>query len=222
MTPRAGSAPAAVRDPNRPPALPKRARPPFLHQFWVLMVRYLELLWRDPRTLRLLILQAPLVSAIIFLSFLDKPFQAKILSARPLNKEEQDLLADWHKRLETIPPDARKESLGPALERLARKPGEAAKVQELLAKSPFAHATVQDVYEKGDLVLKNQGPMIPEKLIGDPINTYVLVYLLVVTILWFGCNNAAKEIVKEEAGLTRASGPSTSASCRTWRASSWC
>src|ERR1035438_9691561 len=46
---------------------------------------------------------------------------------------------------------------------------------------------------------RNQGPMVPERLIIDPTNTYILAYLIVVTVLWFGCNNAAKEIVKEEA-----------------------
>src|SRR5262249_35138810 len=29
--------------------------------------------------------------------------------------------------------------------------------------------------------------------------TFMLLFLLAITILWFGCNNAAKEIVKEEA-----------------------
>jgi ABC-type multidrug transport system ATPase subunit len=184
-------------------SLPKRPHPPFLHQFRVLTARYLELIWRDPRTLRLLILQAPLVSVIIFLSFLNKPFQNEILSARPLNDEEHALLTDWLARLQTIPPEARQESLGPALERLARRPGEADKVTQLLATIPLKHATVQDVCDKGDMLLRNQGPMVPEKLIGDPTNTYVLCYLLVITILWFGCNNAAKEIVKEEAVYAR-------------------
>jgi ABC transport system ATP-binding/permease protein len=52
----------------------KQPHHPFWHQFHVLTARYLELLWRDPRTLRLLLLQAPLVATIIFLSFLNKDF----------------------------------------------------------------------------------------------------------------------------------------------------
>jgi hypothetical protein len=33
----------------------------------------------------------------------------------------------------------------------------------------------------------------------NPRYTYMLLFMLVVVVLWFGCNNAAKEIVKEEA-----------------------
>src|SRR6185312_16935971 len=33
----------------------------------------------------------------------------------------------------------------------------------------------------------------------NPRFTYILVFILVMIVLWFGCNNAAKEIVKEEA-----------------------
>ena len=187
--------PAATSQPSR--SLAKRPRHQFWHQFRVLLARYVELLWRDQRTLRLLLLQAPLVSLIILLSFLNKPFQYEILSARPLSEKEHALLADWVGRLQTInaPPQ---ESLRSALGRLARQPGEADKIEELLAKIPFAHATVQDVRDKAELLVRNQGPLIPEQVIVDPTNTYILVYLLVISVLWFGCNNAAKEIVKEE------------------------
>jgi hypothetical protein len=33
----------------------------------------------------------------------------------------------------------------------------------------------------------------------NPRFTYMLLYIVAITVLWFGCNNAAKEIVKEEA-----------------------
>src|SRR5262249_2862908 len=33
----------------------------------------------------------------------------------------------------------------------------------------------------------------------NPRYTYMLLFILVMIVLWFGCNNAAKEIVKEEA-----------------------
>jgi ABC-type multidrug transport system ATPase subunit len=181
---------------------PKRRHHQFGHQFRVLMVRYIELLWRDPRTLRLLLLQAPLVALIITLSFLDKPFQEQILAARPLTAEEQALFTEWIDTLQKAEP--RNASLQSALDQLARRrPRDAAKIQAVLDKLPFAQLTVGDLLDKADLLCKNQGPMIPEKLIVDPINTYILIYLLVITILWFGCNNAAKEIVKEEAVYTR-------------------
>ncbi len=205
---RLGSAPAeSVMAPLAPPpsstsrpaaaALPKQPHHPFMHQFHVLTVRYLELIWRDARTLRLLLLQAPLVSLIVFFAFFNKPFQYEVMSARPLNNEEHAMLTDWHARLQTV--ENQDEKLRVALDKLERKPGEADKLKELLDKIPLAHVTVKDVRDKGDLLLRNQGPMVPEKLVIDPTNTYILCYLLVIIVLWFGCNNAAKEIVKEEA-----------------------
>jgi ABC-type multidrug transport system ATPase subunit len=186
-----------------PPAdeLRKRPRHQFAHQFRVLVVRYLELLWRDPRTLRLLLLQGPLVAFIIVLSFLGKPFQQEILAGRPLHPDEKAMLAEWLGRLQMVP--FRQESLHSALQRLARTPEEAERVEQLLARIPLAHSTVQEVTDTGDLLLKNEGPLIPERLIVDPTDTYILLYLLVITILWFGCNNAAKEIVKEQAVYSR-------------------
>jgi len=37
----------------------------------------------------------------------------------------------------------------------------------------------------------------------NPRFSYMLLYILTITVLWFGCNNAAKEIVKEEAIYAR-------------------
>jgi hypothetical protein len=48
-------------------------------------------------------------------------------------------------------------------------------------------------------VLDADGPVIPYRLLVDPRYTYMLLFIIVITVLWFGCNNAAKEIVKEEA-----------------------
>ena len=42
-------------------------------------------------------------------------------------------------------------------------------------------------------------PVVPEKPFISPRYTYMLLFILVVIIVWFGTNNAAKEIVKEEA-----------------------
>ena len=46
-------------------------------------------------------------------------------------------------------------------------------------------------------------PVVPEKEMVDPRYTYMLLFMVVIIVLWFGCNNAAKEIVKEEAIYTR-------------------
>jgi hypothetical protein len=44
-----------------------------------------------------------------------------------------------------------------------------------------------------------RGPLVPEAERINPRYTYMLLFITVVVVLWFGCNNAAKEIVKEEA-----------------------
>lgn len=48
-------------------------------------------------------------------------------------------------------------------------------------------------------MLEADGPVIPERMAVDPRYTYMLLFIVVIAVLWFGCNNAAKEIVKEEA-----------------------
>jgi hypothetical protein len=173
----------------------------FWHQFRVLTTRYLESIWRDPRTLRLLLLQAPLVALIILLAFLNKPFRSEVLAARPLNDDEYALAEEWLERLQKV--QDQNENIDSALKRLAVNQAEADRVRALLAKLPFPVARVKDLTEKGDLLLRNEGPLVPERLVVNPVNTYILIYLLVITVLWFGCNNAAKEIIKEEAVYTR-------------------
>jgi ABC-type multidrug transport system ATPase subunit len=51
-----------------------------------------------------------------------------------------------------------------------------------------------------DKLLTSADPMVPDPdgPIVNPRQTYTLLFVLVMIILWFGCNNAAKEIVKEE------------------------
>jgi ABC transport system ATP-binding/permease protein len=45
--------------------------------------------------------------------------------------------------------------------------------------------------------------VLPEHIIVNPRFTYMLLFLIVIIVLWFGCNNASKEIVKEEAIYSR-------------------
>jgi ABC-type multidrug transport system ATPase subunit len=52
-------------------------------------------------------------------------------------------------------------------------------------------------------LLAFDGPVLPDRTGIDPRYTYMLLFILVVIVLWFGCNNAAKEIVKEEAIYAR-------------------
>ncbi len=189
-------APARAPAPPKPPA----AERPFRqlgHQFLVLTARYVEILRRDVRTLRLLLLQAPLVAAIILLSFMNKPFHYQTLTARALTADEQATAELWLNRLRKVPDQS--VSLRSAIDRLRQTPQEKRKIEELLAKIPFADATIRDFIGKADLLLGRSMPIIPQGTMVDPTYTYILVCLLVISILWFGCNNAAREIVKEEA-----------------------
>jgi ABC-type multidrug transport system ATPase subunit len=52
-------------------------------------------------------------------------------------------------------------------------------------------------------LLAFDGPVVPDRSGVDPRYTYMLLFVLVLVVLWFGCNNAAKEIVKEEAVYAR-------------------
>src|SRR5262249_57629217 len=49
------------------------------------------------------------------------------------------------------------------------------------------------------LNLDSSEPVMPTHMIINPAYTFMLLNILVIAVLWFGCNNAAKEIVKEEA-----------------------
>lgn len=75
---------------------------------------------------------------------------------------------------------------------------EAVSAADLLAASrQFSRARV------AEQLLSVSDPVVPS---GDMINprfSYTLLFVVVMIVLWFGCNNAAKEIVKEEAIFAR-------------------
>jgi ABC-type multidrug transport system ATPase subunit len=54
-----------------------------------------------------------------------------------------------------------------------------------------------------DKLLEVKGPALPDKSVPNPRYTYILLFVLVMIVIWCGCNNAAKEIVKEEAVYAR-------------------
>jgi ABC-type multidrug transport system ATPase subunit len=54
-----------------------------------------------------------------------------------------------------------------------------------------------------ELLLKVPGPVVPDATVENPRYTYILLFIVVMVVMWFGCNNAAKEIVKEEAIYAR-------------------
>ncbi|MBI3407000.1 MAG: ATP-binding cassette domain-containing protein [Planctomycetes bacterium] len=154
---------AAVSSP--PPS--NRQHFPFWHQFKILTARYIELIFRDRGSLRLLFLQAPIIALFILCGFAGKSYEEKILVPRKLEENERQALADIRDELE------------PHL----KKGG---KAEQLL-----------------NMMVETKGPVLPEHIIVNPRFTYMLLFLIVIIVLWLGCNNAAKEIVKEEAIYSR-------------------
>jgi ABC-type multidrug transport system ATPase subunit len=48
-----------------------------------------------------------------------------------------------------------------------------------------------------------EGGYLPDHQQADPRYTYMITFIVAIIVIWFGCNNAAKEIVKEEAIYSR-------------------
>jgi ABC-type multidrug transport system ATPase subunit len=195
--PAPAASPSAVRPRRR-----RRGRRQPLHQFWVLTARCAELLWRDTRTLRLLLLQGPVVALFILLGFAGQPFRQLIPVARPLTPEETAFLRDWHGRLARA--GLPRASLKSTVDRLARDRPEAEQAHAFLARIPFKNTTVQDVVKAGGLLLKYpDAPVIPTGHILDPTSTYIMLCVVVLAVLWLGCSNGAREIAREDAIYAR-------------------
>jgi ABC-type multidrug transport system ATPase subunit len=195
---------APTPTPARPVAArPKRPRRQPFHQFWVLTARCAELLWRDGRTLRLLLLQGPVVALFILLGFAGQPFLQPVPKARALNQAEFAFLKEWHGRLAGV--SFRKESIRSALDKAARDKAEANEARAQLERLPFKDATVEDVLKVGDFILSHpEMEVIPTgEFITDPTNTYILLCVVVLAVLWIGCNNGSREIAREEAIYAR-------------------
>jgi ABC-type multidrug transport system ATPase subunit len=161
---------------GRPGRKARSQRPPLWHQFMVLTTRYAELLARDRHSLRLLLLQAPVVAFFILLGFIDKPYQEEVLAPRRLTAAEQEAA-----ELVAIP---------------ARRAYQQSKARI----APYdPEGKVRDMVQVLEELPHARGPVVPVKLIVNPRFTYMLLFLVVLIVLWFGCNNASKEIVKEEA-----------------------
>jgi ABC transport system ATP-binding/permease protein len=229
--------------PIHAPVAIRPKRPPLWHQFRILTARFAELLWGDPRSLRLVLFQAPAVAAILLVGFVGKPFEGTLPQLRQLTDQEKNLLLV----LKGVEQDlARDQEMGPAKGQndtevtfavtiLGHKQlVSAAQIREWLRKmmdapedSPQRKALEQTQIEitsggaKLPLDLKGVNdlqqllrqsqlatkvlsadksmPVVPDKQMVDPRYTYMLLFMVVIIVLWFGCNNAAKEIVKEEA-----------------------
>ena len=183
-------APAETKDPKR------TFRPPLWHQFKILTRRYAELILGDRRSLRLLLLQAPIVAIVVLLGFANKPYDDMVPVPRILEPSERSTL----EAIEEITTNGDLELTPAQNEALERwrwpiKGGaESISAKEILA----GLKKFQDARIIQKLLAVN-GPVLPDRNMINPRFTYMLLFLVAVIVMWFGCNNAAKEIVKEEA-----------------------
>jgi ABC-type multidrug transport system ATPase subunit len=164
-------------------------------QFRVLTRRYAELVWGDSRSLFLLFFQAPIVAVFLLLGFAGSPFEQKVPAMRPLTSAERKALLDANDALQgmrELPPNQRF-----ALEamKVPRRDGKGAvsvaRVLEGLQGLERARVLEQ--------LLATEEAVVPYDTITNPAYTYTLLNIVVIAVFWFGCNNAAKEIVKEQA-----------------------
>ncbi len=213
------------------------------NQFRVLTQRYVELIWRDGRGLRLLLLQAPLVAVFLLLGLVGKGFDQPMPLLRRLSEEEKrtlivlramgDLLEDD----EPLSP-AQKEALTKVKVQAVGVPfpvdgndivGILRKLQraDLPSETKVALGEVEFTFPEDkktitikavelvgawkrlreskipDQLLHIAGPVVPSGQGTNPRFAYILLFIQAMVVLWFGCNNAAKEIVKEEAIFSR-------------------
>jgi ABC-type multidrug transport system ATPase subunit len=176
-------------------------------QFRVLTARYVELLWGDRRGLILLLLQAPIVAAIVLIGFWSTPFNAVVSPFDAYVDKNGELTQYGKEALENVTIKIQNREMtvpeAVAVYRQVRErmtPAEAA-----LAELAAAYNPVEVDYRGEKLTLSaDEAREVRKKFERpNPRNSYMLLFMLVVVVMWFGCNNAAKEIVKEEAIYSR-------------------
>jgi ABC-type multidrug transport system ATPase subunit len=175
------------------------------HQFRVLTARYVELIASDRRGLRLLLLQAPIVAVFLLVGFMNKNFQERVSATDMFITPQGELT-----------PEAR--ALAQGFRGRVRLGGqsfdvngaEALDLYRQLAEQAGDSADLRSVEEQVPVEVTFRGERLTlsgeewAKIRGaveraNPRYTYMLLFILAMIVLWFGCNNAAKEIVKEEA-----------------------
>jgi ABC-type multidrug transport system ATPase subunit len=160
-----------------------------LWQFRVLTTRYAELFLGDRRSLGLLWLQAPLVGVFILLGFVNKPYR-DFIPGPQLDAQERQAVEGVMEMVKQMKEGQADATDWEALEQVV-----------LPTKGGGAPATAKDLvraarrFEESRMLEK----ALAMQHVVDPRYNYMLLYILVITVMWFGCNNAAKEIVKEEA-----------------------
>jgi ABC-type multidrug transport system ATPase subunit len=226
-----------------PAPRPGRSRiTPWWHQLRVLTLRYIELLWSDRRSLKLLFLQAPLVALFLLAGFVGKPYQAKIpvphvsddeyLVLQTVQALDRDFeaagtaaegragssldklefrMSDLKANAASLPIPYR--DLMRRLKELRDVPGTRERLErfQIAIEQRDPSGETRQVTRSAAALLDLQRDLHHSDVIGQlmeaheiagtvsPRYTYVLLFLISIIVLWFGCNNAAKEIVKEEA-----------------------
>jgi ABC-type multidrug transport system ATPase subunit len=224
------------------------------YQFRILTARYCEILLHDFKSLRLLLLQAPIVGLILALGLVHLTYTRtmpwnerlsdsdrqtltllhnfnQVLSAASNNTVEQkadslkqldfnvavrqqppqhrsgyELAKDLRRRRQLlIPLEQEQIVLG---SRSADAGGRAASIslselEALTAGISKVDQTHTDLPEQLLQMDSPQMPIVPRGTFFMPQASWSVMFILAVTIFWFGCNNAAKEIVKEEAIYAR-------------------
>ena len=224
-----------------------------MHQFRVLTRRYLELIVRDPRSFRLLLLQAPIVALFLLVGFANKPYDDTFPYTRELSPTEESMLTQANAWRLVVAKDSTLQKAG-AADRLAQLKG--LRFQVNVGGAPPTELDGQSLHEKLQLLYdpqvagphreeiarwnirlasgmppstvtgadllqaldksgdsttfeallaaaRDRKPIVLERMIVDPRFTFILLNILAITVFWFGCNNAAKEIVKEQAVYAR-------------------
>jgi hypothetical protein len=195
--------------------------------------------WSDKRSLRMLILQAPIVGLFLLVGFVHKPYEARLpLVRKPDDSERRMLTAvqgfdklfgdpakmspEQREGLSKVqlafgneqnPKTITALQLSEAIHRAHSPPLDSLEKKALdelkIALPGGATITGTEIVDEiGKLhrsnpvnsLLESEFPVWPTGDTWiDPRFTYMLLNILAITTLWFGCNNAAKEIVKEEA-----------------------
>ncbi|HZY88550.1 MAG TPA: ABC transporter permease, partial [Gemmataceae bacterium] len=166
--------------------------------------RYIDLIRGDRRGLRLLLLQAPVVALFLLVGFMHKDFQERVSAVDVFVGRDGELTPEARELVLGFRTEAQlggrtfhltgAEALD--LYRQLRRQDEGALRFPELARPPVtvtfrgeAVALSGAEWEKFRAAFERENPRY----------TYMLLFVLVIIVLWFGCNNAAKEIVKEEA-----------------------
>jgi ABC transport system ATP-binding/permease protein len=184
-----------------PPPVPRPRRPPLWHQFCVLTARYAELMWRDRRSLQLLFWQAPAVGLLLLVGFIGLRFNDKIPATRRLEPEERVVLDAFQEQLSKIDPEGKiSEETRAELEKLTLPSRGGKKVTGADMLEVLQNFHKKEVLQ---MMINAKVPIVPYDEIINPKNSYMLLSIVVIAVFWLGCNNAAKEIVKEEAIYAR-------------------